>query len=113
MKFRLGCCSKEKNEEKAEENQEQLDERYLDDERYLVDRKVYNHPKFVNEFKPGPFVGFSFIELLKGLYVKHFSPSKHCAKKQLYNRIPAIKWLKSYKLKDNLLADVLAGLTVG
>ena len=84
----------------------------INSERVLVDRQLYNYPKFAKEFDPAPYTGFGFVEMMKDIYTKHFHPSKHCAKKQLYNRVPAIKWLKSYKL-DDLLADFLAGITVG
>jgi hypothetical protein len=36
-----------------------------------------------------------------------FSP-----KEFMYNRVPMMKWLPNYDVKKDLLADVIAGLTV-
>lgn len=77
-----------------------------------VDRSIYNHSKFTRQFPSSTYVGFSVINLLMELYVRHFKPSKQCATKQLKNRLPVITMLSAYKIRDFLFPDVIAGITV-
>lgn len=78
-----------------------------------IKRRLYNYPVFAKNYTPIAYVGFSFSLLFSNLFQKHLKPSKMCFKKAIYNRIPAIKWIKKYKIKEFFLADLLAGITVG
>lgn len=84
----------------------------LREEYFHVDRPLYNYPKFVKEYPSRRFRGYDFKQLTKDLHAKHCAPSAKCVKKNIYNRIPCIKWLKKYNIKECLLADFFAGLTV-
>jgi len=44
---------------------------------------------------------------------KYYKPSKNCCDKYLNKRIPAIEWIKSYNINENLLKDIIGGITVG
>lgn len=77
-----------------------------------IDRSVYNYPKFTRQYPAGIFTGFSLIALLSEIYVRHFKPSQQCASKQFRNRLPFIKMIKTYKIKEYLLSDIIAGITV-
>lgn len=53
--------------------------------------------------------------ILKGSmnYVKkYYKPSRNCCQSFLYKRIPFIEWISKYDLKQNLLKDLIGGLTV-
>lgn len=84
----------------------------LNDERFNVDRRLYNQTEFLKVHDAKPYLGFSLLSILSSIYEKNIKPSKTCGKKTLYNRLPAIKWLKNYH-KDYALPDFLAGITVG
>ena len=110
---RLFNCVQSKPEPLTPEPIDEVEVKALNEGKYFVKRQVYNYTKFAQEFEPSPFVGFSLIALLKVIFFKHLYPSKQCGKKQLYNRVPSIKWIKNYNPKEFLLADVLSGLTIG
>jgi hypothetical protein len=98
----------------AEQRLEERDENEaLYKDRFNVNRELYNHPKFARSHPVSFFVGVSFFAMLQSTFAKHCKPSNNCVKKNLFNRIPALRWLKNYRVKEYLLADVLAGLTVG
>uniref|UniRef100_A0A7N8WYD5 Solute carrier family 26 member 9 n=1 Tax=Mastacembelus armatus TaxID=205130 RepID=A0A7N8WYD5_9TELE len=67
--------------------------------RYVVDRPAYNLPDFDKEFdkKSRQFPSTS-ATLLKGLLFRH---------------LPVLTWLPKYKVKDNLLCDVISGVSAG
>lgn len=44
---------------------------------------------------------------------KHYKPSPSCMKNFLFDRIPFLRWIIKYDVKQNLLRDFLAGLTIG
>ena len=108
----FGCC---KSTPKLAEPEpfDPVEAEALNEEKLTVQRDVYNYTKFAKEFEPIPFGGFSLITTLQAAFLAQLYPSKICLKKQLYNRIPAIKWMKNYSIKECLLADILAGLTIG
>ena len=83
----------------------------LEEEHFNVHRRLYNQTEFSKSFPSNKFVSFSIILFLKNLFTKTCAPSKECAKKQLYNRVPAIKWIKNY-INEFILPDFLAGITV-
>lgn len=44
---------------------------------------------------------------------KYYKPSRSCCQSFLFKRIPFIEWISKYDLKQNLLKDLIGGLTVG
>lgn len=44
---------------------------------------------------------------------KYYTPSKDCWKRYLVARLPIIKWMRNYSVRDNLLKDTIGGLTIG
>jgi hypothetical protein len=95
------------NEEKEEED------RVLNEEKITIDRRIFNHTNFTKTYPPTIYQGFSVLALFYELYVRHFKPSQVCLMKQVRNRLPIIRMFKTYRPKDHLLPDVLAGITVG
>ena len=96
---------------KEEFPQDEAEVKALEDEHFIVNRRLYNQTEFTKAHRSNSFVGFSLISLLMSIFHKNLKPSKECGKKTLYNRIPAIKWLKNYK-SEHVLPDFLAGITV-
>lgn len=78
-----------------------------------INRPVYNNVKFHHRYKSAKFVGFSIFLFLQDIWIKSCLPGKNCLKKNLVNRFPAWKWIRNYNLKEWLLPDLLAGITVG
>jgi hypothetical protein len=80
--------------------------------RVKIDRKIYNFADFINDY---PKIDQSTKHDLKSklcLSTKKCQPSLKCVKNTLEKRVPAIKWLSKYKLKDYLLSDILSGIIV-
>lgn len=94
---------------KPDEDNENWHKEYL-----RVNRELYNHPKFVKTFPidESAVKDSGIMSSVKAVYDKNLKPSKACGKKQLYNRIPAIKLIKNYRIKEYLLSDLLAGIIV-
>ena len=44
--------------------------------------------------------------------VKYYKPSRNCMKNYFFARFPFFDWIRSYSIKENLLKDLIAGLTV-
>jgi hypothetical protein len=44
---------------------------------------------------------------------KYYKPSVPCMKNYLLERFPFFAWIPQYDYKENLLKDVIAGLTIG
>jgi len=45
--------------------------------------------------------------------VKYYKPTPNCMKNYFFARFPFFDWIRSYSIKDNLLKDTIAGLTIG
>ena len=43
---------------------------------------------------------------------KYYMPNSHNCRKLLYRIIPPLQWLKEYDIKQNLLKDIVGGITV-
>ena len=54
----------------------------------------------------------NIIKSTNNYFFKSFRPSRVCCKGYMSSRVPAIAWLRAYDLKQNLLNDFIAGLTV-
>jgi MFS superfamily sulfate permease-like transporter len=124
LRQRLRCRKKQQEKENESDHDDieveeeppiidKIEYEALREEYFHVDRPLYNYPKFVKEYPSRRVRGYSFKQLTKDLHAKHCAPSAKCVKKNIFNRIPCLKWLKKYNIKDDLLADFFAGLTVG
>ena len=43
---------------------------------------------------------------------KYYKPSGNCMKNYFFQRFPFFEWILSYDIKQNLIKDLIAGLTV-
>ena len=64
----------------------------------------YSFQKFKSEN-----VGRSTIRYVK----KNYKPNRCCATRYFKRRLPIIKWLMSYNIREFLLKDIITGLTIG
>ena len=44
--------------------------------------------------------------------IKYYKPSRSCMKNYFFARFPFFDWIRSYSIRENLLKDLIAGLTV-
>lgn len=44
---------------------------------------------------------------------KYYKPSKNCCESYLNKRIPIIEWMRNYNIRENILKDIIGGITVG
>ncbi|KAM8862943.1 LOW QUALITY PROTEIN: solute carrier family 26 member 9-like [Spinachia spinachia] len=76
--------------------------------RYVIDRPAYNLPDFDGEFdkKSRPFSAGEKVRKL-------FRCSVLRLKGLLFRHLPILSWLPKYKVKENLLCDVISGVSAG
>ena len=108
--MKLPCCKKDTP--KAENEVENEYETNENNDKIELDRKVYNFKNFSKEHPSDEYVGFDIKEMAKKMYNKNFKPGKNCFKKNIENRIPVIKLIRTYRIKEYLISDIFAGLTV-
>jgi MFS superfamily sulfate permease-like transporter len=79
-----------------------------------IHREVFTFSKFVQSHHVASDTDkINLLASIKVNLIKNCKPSKLCAKKQLFNRLPGLKMLKNYPVKEYFLADLLAGAIVG
>ena len=80
-------------------------------------KKVRKMSKFtakslVEHFHFNPIESDNPIKSAANYVVKYYKPSGNCMKNYLYARFPFFDWIRSYSIKENLLKDLISGLTV-
>lgn len=81
---------------------------HQDRPRYVIDRPAYNLPDFDSEFDKKS-RQFPVGEKVKKL----FRCSVPRLKGLLFRHLPVLSWLPKYKVKENLLCDVISGVSAG
>ncbi|XP_071333309.1 solute carrier family 26 member 9-like [Trachinotus anak] len=81
---------------------------HQDHPRYVIDRPAYNLPDFDREFDKKT-RQFPIGEKVKKL----FRCSVPRLRGLLLRHLPVLSWLPKYKAKDNLLCDVISGVSAG
>ncbi|KAF7662095.1 hypothetical protein LDENG_00245240 [Lucifuga dentata] len=76
--------------------------------RFVIDRPAYNFPDFDREFDKKS-RQFPIGEKVKKL----FRCSVSRLKGLLFRHLPVLSWLPKYKAKENLLCDVISGVSAG
>lgn len=89
------------------------DDRAIDGKLIEVKRKLLNKKNFDTIYPNDEFRRFNLKSYCKKSCCKKFKLTRPCLKQQLYNRIPAIQWLKNYKFGSFFLSDLVAGLSIG
>lgn len=114
-------CKKRRKQDDDEEYQKpnpdneqfKKDAKDLKDEHVSIERPVFTENIFGSNYKREQSEESEIIQAVKNKAQSLCSFDKKCVKKFLYNRIPCIKWLKDYRIKEYLGYDIVAGLTVG
>lgn len=44
---------------------------------------------------------------------KNYKPSWTCLRHQFKSRLPIVSWLRNYDVRENLLKDIVCGITMG
>ena len=55
----------------------------------------------------------NIIESTRRYIKKNYTPSPDCFKRILDARLPPVKWLREYKIREYLLKDIIGGITMG
>ena len=100
------CCGRTPNENVKNENNEGRILQFFEINRQILDKQAIDAMFPNKEYKR------FYYKISINSSLRNCKFTKKCLKNQLYRRLPAIQWLKNYKLKF-LLPDFIAGLVVG
>ncbi len=76
-------------------------------------RNELNSKEMLDRYDPKPFVPENIFVQTSHYCKKYYKPRKECMKSFILDRLPFLKWLASYDVKEALAKDVIAGMTVG
>jgi sulfate anion transporter 6 len=79
-----------------------------------IRRQIYTQKTFDTKYIPNEKIAFNFKNKFQKYYIKFKTLNKkRVLKKQLYNRLPVLKWLPNYKIRQNFISDLVSGVTIG
>ena len=109
MNLKKSCCSQQ---DSTSESNSVKESRTLILKRDVeINRKIFDKQSLDLMFPNDEYKRFNIKKSISSSLAKCIVRKK-CVKNQLYNRLPSIQWLKSYKIKF-LFSDLIAGLVVG
>lgn len=79
----------------------------------LTNRPSYNEKKISETYSFNTIKTGDLWLKTRNYLRKYYTPSKDCWKRYLVARLPIIKWMRNYSVRDNLLKDTIGGLTIG
>lgn len=79
----------------------------------ILIRPSFNEKAFEEKYTFKPVKSTNVLSSTKNYFKKYYTPSKDCCTSFLLDRLPFIKWLMVYSVRDNLLKDIIGGLTIG
>lgn len=79
----------------------------------LTNRPTYNEKNITEKYSFNTIKTNDPWVSAKNYARKYFKPSKDSWKRYIYARLPILRWLRKYSVRDNLLKDVIGGLTIG
>ena len=53
------------------------------------------------------------LDQIKSYFNKNYKPSKKCTLDFLHSKLPIVNWMRKIDFKNDILKDIVAGLTVG
>ena len=85
-----------------------------DEHEFVIARNIYSKSKFDCKYLKSEKARFNLNDKFQMLYAKLKSENKkRFFKRQLFNRLPVLKWLIIYNFRQNLVADIISGVTIG
>lgn len=81
--------------------------------RIVIDRPNLNEKLFQEKYTLQKFKSENVLNGSKNYIKKYYTPNPSCMKRFLFDRVPIIKWIKEYNIRQCLLKDLISGLTIG
>jgi hypothetical protein len=78
-----------------------------------LSRPVLNDIEFNKKYQTKRIQSDNIVKSGLNHVKKHYKPSKECGKDFLLARFPIFTWLLKYNIKENIVNDVISGVTIG
>jgi hypothetical protein len=107
----------ENGEKIAKNVQQQLDRRKSvwesdDTNLDLKDEEMFTEKSYSELYSMSRVTSPNILNSSLNYIKKYYKPSGPCAINYIKDRIPIIRWLPEYNFKQNIIADVISGITV-
>lgn len=79
----------------------------------LINRPTFNEKTISEKYSFQNVESDNILKSISHYLKKSYTPSKKCLIRYFENRLPIVQWIRSYHVKDNLLNDIIGGLTIG
>ena len=79
----------------------------------VIERPGYNENLLTERYSFQKYKSENALKSTGNYIKKYYKPSRHCMQRFLFNRLPLIQWIKAYSIKENLIKDIVGGLTIG
>lgn len=79
----------------------------------LTNRPCYNEKNITEKYSFNSVDTDNLWLNTKHYFKKYYTPNKACWKRYFKARLPILEWLPKYNVKENLLKDMIGGLTIG
>lgn len=80
---------------------------------FSPNRQYFNEKTISEKYTFRDVESDNVIRNTKNFIKKNYKPSKLCCRRFFKLRFPLFAWLKVYNIKNNLLKDIIGGLTIG
>jgi hypothetical protein len=81
-------------------------------DQYFRRHEISEH-ELVERYALHPAKSQNILYSVKHYMTKYYKPSWLCMKNYTLRRIPFLEWITKYDVKQNLLKDIISGLTIG
>jgi hypothetical protein len=78
-----------------------------------VSRPALNFYQFEENFPSSKLKSENVFKSAAHYCSKNYKPSGRCMTNYFKDRFPFLKWLLNYNLKENILPDIISGITIG
>ena len=83
------------------------------DPKLLKHRNSINEHALLEKYEFEKFKSENVVKSAANYLKKNYKPSPDCMKRYLFKRIPFLRWCLNYNIKENLLKDIIGGITIG
>lgn len=78
-----------------------------------LNRGILNDIEFNKKYQTNRIQSGNIIKSGINHVKKHYRPSKQCTINFLLARFPLFSWLFKYDIKQNIVSDIISGITIG